>query len=62
MFVYYDNFWLEASSSALGETGQTGATGATGPTGSVPSGATGTFISQDGKTVTVTNGIITNIV
>jgi plastocyanin len=30
MFVYYDGFWLEASSSALGETGQTGATGATG--------------------------------
>jgi hypothetical protein len=62
MFVYYDGFWLEASSSALGETGQTGATGATGPTGSVPSGATGSFTSQDGKTITVTNGIITSIV
>jgi len=39
MFVYYDGFWLESSSSALGETGQTGATGATGNTGST--GATG---------------------
>ena len=30
LFVYYDGFWLESSSSALGETGQTGATGVTG--------------------------------
>ena len=28
MFVYYDGFWLEASSSALGETGPTGPAGA----------------------------------
>ena len=42
MFVYYDGFWLESSSSALGETGQTGATGATGNTGSTGStGSTG---------------------
>jgi hypothetical protein len=34
MFVYYDGFWLESSSSALGETGPAGATGATGATGS----------------------------
>jgi len=39
MFVYYDSFWLEASSSALGETGPAGATGATGSTG--VTGATG---------------------
>ena len=26
-FIYYDNFWLEASSSALGEQGPTGVTG-----------------------------------
>lgn len=30
--------------------------------GDLPTGATGTFTSQDNKTVTVTNGIITNIV
>ena len=29
-FIYYDGFWLEASSSALGETGPAGATGVTG--------------------------------
>ena len=28
----------------------------------VSTGATGSFVSQDGKTVTVTNGIITSIV
>jgi hypothetical protein len=27
-----------------------------------PTGATGSFVSQDGKTITVTNGIITDIV
>jgi hypothetical protein len=30
--------------------------------GDLPTGATGSFTSQDGKTVTVTNGIITSIV
>jgi len=30
--------------------------------GDIPTGATGSFVSQDGKTVTVTNGIITSIV
>ena len=29
--------------------------------GQLPSGATGSFVSQDGKTITVTNGIITAI-
>ena len=29
--------------------------------GDIPSGATGSFVSQDGKTITVTNGIITGI-
>jgi hypothetical protein len=50
LFVYYDGFWLESSSSALGETGQTGATGATGPTGenstvAGPTGATGASVT-----------------
>jgi microcystin-dependent protein len=52
MFVYYDNFWVEANNSVIGATGPTGpigpeggptgptgATGATGATG--PAGATG---------------------
>jgi hypothetical protein len=30
--------------------------------GDLPTGATGTFVSQDNKTITVTNGIITSIV
>lgn len=30
--------------------------------GDLPTGATGSFVSQDGKTITVTNGIITGIV
>jgi hypothetical protein len=53
-FIYYDNFWLEASSSALGETGPAGATGATGAngaTGAVGStgatGATPTFAAMN---------------
>lgn len=32
-----------------------------GPQGNTPSGASGSFVSQDGKTITVTNGIITAI-
>ena len=44
-FIYYDGFWLEASSSAYGETGPAGATGATGADGATgavgPTGATG---------------------
>jgi hypothetical protein len=39
MFVYYDGFWLESSSSALGETGPAGPTGNTGAVGNT--GATG---------------------
>lgn len=41
--------------------GETGLTGPIGPAGQVPSGATGTFQSSDNKTITVTNGVITNI-
>jgi hypothetical protein len=35
--------------------------GPQGPTGQATSGATGTFVSNDNKTITVTNGIITAI-
>jgi hypothetical protein len=50
MFVYYDGFWLESSSSALGETGPAGPTGATGATGANstvagPTGATGASVT-----------------
>jgi hypothetical protein len=38
-----------------------GPTGPTGPTGPAPSGATGLFTSQDGQTITVVDGIITEI-
>jgi hypothetical protein len=36
--------------------------GSTGPTGPSVTGASGTFTSSNGKTVTVTNGVITSIV
>lgn len=39
LFIYYDNFWVEAGTGALGPTGATGATGPSGPSG--PTGATG---------------------
>jgi hypothetical protein len=41
--------------------GEQGLTGPMGPAGESPDGATGTFISNDDKTVTVVNGIITDI-
>lgn len=43
-----------------GEQGPRGYQGDPGPT-YTPTGATGTFISHDNKTVTVVNGIITTI-
>jgi hypothetical protein len=50
MFVYYDNFWLQASSNAIGDVGATGATGATGNTGATGvtgnTGATGASASD----------------
>lgn len=33
LFIYYDNFWVEAVTGQVGPTGPTGATGATGPAG-----------------------------
>jgi hypothetical protein len=57
----------ESSQGSTGPTGPTGprgltgVTGATGPAGSLPTGASGSFRSQDNKTITVTNGIITGI-
>jgi hypothetical protein len=45
-----------------GYTGYTGTTGFTGYTGPSPSGASGSFTTTDGKTVTVVNGLITTIV
>jgi hypothetical protein len=46
-----------------GPRGYQGDTGLTGPQGPAfePDGASGTFISQDNKTITVVNGIITAI-
>jgi hypothetical protein len=41
MFVYYDNFWLQASSNAIGDVGATGATGPTGSTGANGASVTG---------------------
>tara|TARA_B110000259_G_scaffold185611_1_gene235024 strand:+ start:4948 stop:5154 length:207 start_codon:yes stop_codon:yes gene_type:complete len=38
-----------------------GETGLTGPLAPAVSGATGSFMSQDGKTVNVSDGIITSI-
>jgi len=49
-FIYYDNFWLEASSSALGETGPAGATGATGADSTVPGPTGPTGVSVTGNT------------
>jgi hypothetical protein len=48
---------------AQGAKGDTGETGAQGPAGAtyLPSGATGSFTTADGKTVTVANGLITSI-
>ncbi len=43
----------------VGATGPTGYTGYTGPTAS---GASGSFTTEDLKTVTVVNGLITSIV
>jgi hypothetical protein len=70
MFVYYDGFWLESSSSALGETGQTGATGVTGVTGVTgPTGSSASDLTEwaaytptitaDGGGFTLGNGVIT---
>ena len=64
MFVYYDGFWLQASSNAIGDVGATGATGATGASVTGNTGATGnTGVTGDtgptgvsgGITLTVTN-------
>ncbi len=49
-----------------GDKGDRGCAGATGPQGPAgpsynPNGASGSFVSMDGKTVTVSNGIITSI-
>lgn len=46
-------------SGSIGYTGSQGVIGYTGSTGG--SDTSGTFTSSDGKTITVTNGIITNI-
>ena len=47
---------------ATGATGLQGPAGATGPAGEVPGGSTGSFTTTDGKSITVTNGLITSIV
>lgn len=44
-----------------GYQGDQGIPGPMGPTGAAPGGATGTFVSSDGKQITVTNGIISSI-
>jgi hypothetical protein len=46
-----------------GYQGETGLTGPQGPAGEeyTPNGASGTFVSEDGKTITVVDGIITSI-
>jgi hypothetical protein len=44
IYIYYDGFWVESSSSNIGLQGDLGPTGATGPTGASltgPTGATG---------------------
>ena len=56
IYVYYDGYWVESSSSNVGPTGPTG------PTGPSVTGASGSFTSADNKTITVVNGVISSIV
>lgn len=44
-----------------GVPGETGLTGPVGPPAQVPTGASGQFLSNDNKTITVSNGIIVSI-
>ena len=55
MFVYYDNFWLQASSNAIGDVG---ATGATGPTGLTV--AKNFFVVNSGAGSYTIDGVTTN--
>ena len=51
LYVFYDGFWVEASSSEAGPIGPAGPTGATGPQGSIgPTGATGADSTVTGPT------------
>ena len=54
---------LKGEKGDKGDAGAPGPIGPQGPAGAtyVPNGASGSFVSQDGKTVTVINGIITEI-
>jgi hypothetical protein len=61
MFVYYDNFWLQASSNAIGDIGATGATGATGASASDLTEWTAytPTITSDSGTFILGNGTLT---
>ncbi len=52
IYVYYDNYWVESSSSIAGVTGPTGAQGVQGVTG--PTGAASTVTGPTGAASTVT--------
>jgi hypothetical protein len=54
--------WVNTEVGPTGPTGPQGEIGPTGPAGATPTGATGFFLSQDDKIVTVVDGIITSII